>query len=67
MIPIQVNGEPLQVEAGSTLAELIAARGLAPEEVAAEVNKELVPRDTRDARVLREADRVELVTMVGGG
>jgi sulfur carrier protein len=67
MIPIQVNGEQLQVQEGSTLADLIAARGLAPQEVAAEVNKVLVPRATRGGRVLQDADRIELVTLVGGG
>ena len=67
MIRIVVNGEPADVPEGSTLADLIADRGLAPEEVAAEVNKDLVPRAARGERALDAGDRVELVTMVGGG
>ena len=67
MISIVVNGEALEVEPGMTLADLIQGRGLAPEEVATEVNRSLVPRGTRGERVLVSGDRIELVTMVGGG
>ncbi len=35
--------------------------------VAVEVNLELVPRRAYEGRALREGDRVELVTLVGGG
>lgn len=67
MIAITVNGERLEVEQGTTLAGLIDARGLAPDQVAAEVNRALVPRATRGDRMLEDGDRVELVTLVGGG
>ncbi len=67
MITILVNGERLEIEPGTTLAELIEGRGLGPEEVAAEINRELVPRGARSVRVLCEGDRIELVTLVGGG
>lgn len=67
MIAITVNGERHEVEEGTTLAGLIDARGLAPDQVAAEVNRALVPRATRGDRVLEDGDRVELVTLVGGG
>lgn len=67
MISIVVNGEPLEVEPEMTLACLIEGRGLAPEEVAAEVNRSLVPRVTRGEQMLMDGDRIELVTLVGGG
>jgi len=67
MIAITVNGERFEVEQGTTLSGLIDARGLAPDQVAAEVNRALVPRATRGGRVLEDGDRVELVTLVGGG
>lgn len=62
-----VNGEAVTLAEGTSLAQLIEARGLAPEQVAAEVNKALVPRDARTERALIEGDRIELVTLVGGG
>ncbi len=66
-IRIQVNGKGREVAAGSTLADLVEAHGLRPEQVAIELNEALVARDRREATALREGDRVELVTLVGGG
>ena len=67
MIRIRVNGEEREVAEASTLEELISTLGLKPELVAVELNKRLVTRGERAATELSEGDRVELVTMVGGG
>lgn len=64
---IHLNGEPRDVPGGSTVADLVSELGLAPEQVAVEVNRELVPRPARVGQRLEAGDRVELVTMVGGG
>ena len=66
-IEIVVNGNAAKVPEGTTVASLIAHLGLRPEVVAAEVERELVPRARRDERVLAAGERVELVTLVGGG
>lgn len=66
-IRIQLNGAPREVPEGSTVAELVEALGLVPEQVAVELNRGLVPRARRAQTRLREGDRVELVTLVGGG
>jgi len=66
-IEIRLNGDPKQVPAGASVADLIALLELTPEQVAVEVNRELEPRAERGERSLAEGDRVELVTMVGGG
>ncbi|MFT4541931.1 MAG: thiamine biosynthesis protein ThiS [Planctomycetota bacterium] len=67
MIEIRVNGAARQVSEGTTLADLILELGLEPSTVAVERNRELVPRarcaDTR----IESDDRIELVTLVGGG
>ena len=47
--------------------ELIEDLALAPEQVAVEVNGELVSRVDRASHQLVEGDTVELVTLVGGG
>ena len=64
---IQLNGTEHEVCAGTTVAELILEAGLPPEQVAVEINRELVPRADRAARPLAADDRVESVTLVGGG
>ena len=65
-VRITINGETRDVPAGS-VADLVAHLGLRPEQVAIEVNKDLITRDARDRTTLAEGDRVELVTLVGGG
>lgn len=64
---IRVNGDDVEVADDATVEDLVAARGLAPEQVAVEVNERLVARAARAERRLASGDRVELVTLVGGG
>jgi thiamine biosynthesis protein ThiS len=66
-IRIELNGAPRDLRAGATVAALVAELGLRPEVVAIEVNQALVPRVERERRTLADGDRVELVTLVGGG
>ncbi|MHC4442728.1 MAG: sulfur carrier protein ThiS [Planctomycetota bacterium] len=64
---ITVNGEEKEIEAGLTVAQLVASCDLRPEHVAVEVNEDLVTRTKHDSTTLQEGDAVEIVTMVGGG
>tara|TARA_Y100001933_G_scaffold252298_2_gene291042 strand:- start:196 stop:396 length:201 start_codon:yes stop_codon:yes gene_type:complete len=64
---IIVNGESRSVAEGCTVAALVEDLGLAKAICAAEVNRVVVPKAERDARVLEPGDRVEIVTLVGGG
>lgn len=63
---IEVNGEVLEVEAGTILA-LVEELGLDIRKVAVERNLEIVPRTLHGATALVEGDRIELVQFVGGG
>jgi len=62
-----VNDKPKEVPAGTTLAELVEELGLGEVPCAAEVNRQLVPKREHAGRELCEGDRIELVTLVGGG
>ncbi len=64
---LQVNGERVQRAAECTVAELLEELGCEPRRVAVEVNGELVPREQHDRVQLRDADRIEIVSLVGGG
>jgi len=64
---LTVNGESDEAGAGVTVMELLERRGLGGQPCAVEVNKELVPKREHGERVLEEGDRVEIVTLVGGG
>ncbi|MFT7669322.1 MAG: thiamine biosynthesis protein ThiS [Planctomycetota bacterium] len=64
---IQLNGKAKEVPEGSTIALLVELLELQPEQVAVELNEQLVRRVERVNVQLCEADRVEMVTLVGGG
>jgi len=64
---IVLNGEPHEVRAPMTVAELIADLGLDARQVAVERNREIVPRAEHSKALARDGDRFEIVTFVGGG
>ena len=64
---IQVNGEPKTVPSDATVAWLIADLELQPKFVAVERNRELVPRTVHADCRLESGDKIEIVTLVGGG
>ena len=66
-ISITVNGTERRISLGTTLRGLIGELGLTGQPVAAEVNKAVVPFRRHAGHQLVEGDRVELVTLVGGG
>ena len=66
-VAIQLNGESFKLPGPSTVAELLTILELVPEQVAVEVNEALVPKARRAETTLCEGDRVEFVTLVGGG
>jgi len=64
---IIVNGQPITVPEGQTVAELIESKSLSGQPCAVEVNRKLVPKRQHTEHALSEGDTVELVTLVGGG
>ncbi|HUG19117.1 MAG TPA: sulfur carrier protein ThiS [Planctomycetaceae bacterium] len=62
-----VNGEPSTVVESQTVADLLGALKLKPRFVAVERNEELVPRALHSECRLMTGDRIEIVTLVGGG
>ncbi len=67
IVNISVNGELREVASGTTLAQLLESLRLDPRTLAVEVNLDVVPRGRHAQCVLNEGDRLEIVTLVGGG
>lgn len=62
-----MNGEPREIDDGLTLAEFLNQLGMQSRYVAVERNFELVPRKQHAECRLDAGDRLEIVTLVGGG
>jgi sulfur carrier protein len=67
MIKVTVNGDERQLEAGMTVAGLLASLGLHPRLVVVEHNREILDAGRLEATELNAGDNVELVHFVGGG
>ena len=66
-IQVSVNGEPLRVPSGSTVADILRQLSLDRARVAVEHNLRVVPRAEHGTIRLNHGDRLEIVTFVGGG
>jgi thiamine biosynthesis protein ThiS len=66
-LAIMVNGEPRQVPAPATAADLLRHLGLDPRTVVVELNRRIVRRLQLNDTALADGDAVELVHFVGGG
>lgn len=67
VMTIQVNGKDREIPDGTSVAGLLDELGVKQPHVAVELNLEVVPRAEHAATALRDGDRLEVVTLVGGG
>ena len=66
-IRIHVNGDARTTRSGTTVADLLRELELKSERVAVELNLEILDRATFDHRPLKDGDRVEILSFIGGG
>jgi thiazole synthase len=64
---ITINAEPRTFSTPLTVADLLRQLDRDPKRLAVEVNEQVVRRHEQAGRTLADGDRVEIVTLVGGG
>lgn len=64
---IQVNGAPREAKEGTLVTEIVLELKLKPEQIAIELNREVIRRAQWQTTVLRDGDKIEIVHFVGGG
>jgi thiamine biosynthesis protein ThiS len=62
-----LNGEPYEHRGEGRLTSLLAELRVEPARVAIMVNDAVIRADRRESLVLQAGDRVELLTLAGGG
>ncbi|MBE9209253.1 thiamine biosynthesis protein ThiS [Nostoc sp. LEGE 06077] len=66
-ITLQVNGETRVCSTPSLLPDLLQQLGFNPRLVAVEYNGEILHRQFWSQTIIQPGDRLEVVTIVGGG
>ena len=64
---LHVNGEQREFGNGLSVAALLGELALDQQQVAVELNRQVVPRTEHARTLLQEGDELEVVTLVGGG
>ena len=64
---VHVNGETVELSDGVTLSQLLEQLEIVTPHVAVELNLEIIPFEKHSECVLAEGDKLEVVTLVGGG
>lgn len=67
MIKIQLNGEDRTIKPDATIKDLLTELAINNRYCAVECNLQLVPREQHEECQLKDGDRIEIVTLVGGG
>ncbi|MCE9530122.1 MAG: sulfur carrier protein ThiS [Planctomycetes bacterium] len=67
MPTITINEEPRGFNQPLTVADLLRELGRDPKRIAVELNEQIVRREEQATRQLADGDRLEIVTLVGGG
>jgi thiazole synthase len=67
MIQLVVNGESRRLDEDTTVAELLEAMGAHSQRVAVELNLQVLDKEAYGDTILKEGDRLEIISFVGGG
>jgi sulfur carrier protein len=67
MVELQVNGEACNCLPQTTLPQLLVQMGFDPRLLAVEYNGEILHRQFWELTEIGAGDRLEIVTIVGGG
>lgn len=62
-----VNGEKIELFKEISLKEFLEKRNFSLQKVAVELNGEIVPKNCFQTVILKENDKIEVVSFVGGG
>ena len=66
-VAIRVNGEPMRLPAGASVADLLERLRVSTPRVAVERNREILPKADYRGTSLAEGDVFDVVELVGGG
>jgi len=67
MPTITLNGDPYAIDGDLRLSALLERLNTRQSRVAVEINREIVPKASYPATIVKAGDNVEIINFVGGG
>ena len=64
---IIVNGEKISLPQNSNIEDLILHLGYQNQRIAIEINESIIPKSSYSSALLKELDKIEVISAVGGG
>lgn len=64
---ITVNGKQIQLTSEMSVADYLKQNNYQINRIAVEMNEEILPKYSYSETMLKDGDRLEIVTFVGGG
>ena len=64
---ILLNNKPEVLFEDSTIKNLLEKKNIKNKYYAIEVNKKIIPKSDHEIYVIKDGDRVEIITAIGGG
>ncbi|MBW1650655.1 MAG: sulfur carrier protein ThiS [Deltaproteobacteria bacterium] len=64
---IKINGKQENLTKQTTLSELIKDKKIDSYIIVVEYNKKIIPKEEFDKIILKDKDKLEILTFVGGG
>ena len=64
---ITVNGKQIQLTSEMSVADYLEQNNYQINRIAVEMNEEILPKYSYSETMLKDGDRLEVVTLVGGG
>tara|TARA_B100000941_G_C27953071_1_gene277799 strand:+ start:147 stop:347 length:201 start_codon:yes stop_codon:yes gene_type:complete len=64
---IILNNELDEVHDGTTIMELLDDKKIRTKYIAIEINKKIIPKSSYHEYELKEGDKIEIITAIGGG
>ena len=64
---ILLNNKPEKLFDGSTVEKLLEDKNIKNKYFAVEINRKVIPKSTHHTHVIRDGDKIEIITAIGGG
>ena len=64
---ILLNNKPETIFDGSTIKKLLEQKNVQSKYFAVEINKKIIPKSNHDSYIIKDGDKIEIITAIGGG